>query len=88
VARSALRVKRRLKTLDTLVFRAEYRGSSPARSRRRAGTHDDGLAAGPWNDPVRALGAAMFPLGFVILIAMIVTVIVAFVCLIDARSDR
>ena len=30
----------------------------------------------------------MFPLGLVILIAMIASVVIAFVCLIDARSDR
>lgn len=30
----------------------------------------------------------MFPLGLVVLIAMIVTVVIAFVLLADARSDR
>jgi|GEM_PF-6243963 hypothetical protein len=30
----------------------------------------------------------MFPMGLVILIAAVVTVALAFICLIDARSDR
>jgi hypothetical protein len=68
--------------------------------RIRAGGTSAGTSTGTWalddlSSQIEALEkrhryeeSHMFPMGLVILIAAVITVALAFLCLIDARSDR